>query len=225
MDRLIEVKVNGNHLYKDNNLGGVQGEGNVTALRIEFDPGWDNFAKTITFWDARGENPVKRILTADLLEDVVHSTRVYIVLIPPEPLVESGWMSFVIDGYIDDKRQRTVEDKLKVKPASSAEDAGEPSDPTPSQAEQLQQQIENLLGDIREETAKAEAAAKRAEDAASGGGGGGSVSFEIDETLKYDSEGKLGVNMATEVEDKTLPITAAAVNVTVGNIEVLLQTI
>lgn len=57
------------------------------------------------------------------------------------------------------------------------------------------------------------------------GTSGGSASFEIDETLKYDSEGKLGVNMATEVEDKTLPITAAAVNTTVGNIEVLLQTI
>lgn len=173
MDRLIEVKVNGNHLYKDNNLGGVQGEGNITALRIEFDPGWDSFAKTITWWDARGENPVKRILTADLLEDIVHSTRVYVVYIPPEPLAESGWMSFVIDGYIDDKRQRTVEDKLKVKPAASTEDAGEPSDPTPSQAEQLQQQMENLLGDIREEVKRAEDAAERAEDAAAGGGSGG----------------------------------------------------
>ena len=57
------------------------------------------------------------------------------------------------------------------------------------------------------------------------GEGGGSVSFDIDETLKIDSEGRLGVNMATEVADKTLPITAAAVNTTVGNIEVLLQTI
>lgn len=48
---------------------------------------------------------------------------------------------------------------------------------------------------------------------------------KLDDTLKIDSDGKLGVNMATEVADKTLPITAAAVNTTVGNIEALLQTI
>lgn len=58
---------------------------------------------------------------------------------------------------------------------------------------------------------------------ASGGSGEG-VSLQFDETLKM-TEGKLGVNMATEVGDKTLPISAAAVNATVGNIEILLQTI
>lgn len=59
---------------------------------------------------------------------------------------------------------------------------------------------------------------------AEGSGEGGALP-ELDDTLKIDSEGKLGVNMATEVADKTLPITAAAVHTTVGNIEVLLQTI
>ena len=59
---------------------------------------------------------------------------------------------------------------------------------------------------------------------AEGSGEGGTLP-ELDDTLKIDSEGKLGVNMATEVADLTLPITAAAVNTTVGNIEVLLQTI
>ena len=58
------------------------------------------------------------------------------------------------------------------------------------------------------------------------GSGEGAALPELDDTLKIDSAtGKLGVNMATEVADKTLPITAAAVNTTVGNIEVLLQTI
>lgn len=58
------------------------------------------------------------------------------------------------------------------------------------------------------------------------GSGGNATLPELDDTLKIDSAtGKLGVNMATEVADKTLPITAAAVNTTVGNIEVLLQTI
>ena len=52
MDRIIEVKVKGNHLTQDNNVAGVQYEGNVTALRIEFDKGWDKYAKTVIFFDA-----------------------------------------------------------------------------------------------------------------------------------------------------------------------------
>lgn len=48
--------------------------------------------------------------------------------------------------------------------------------------------------------------------------------FTTDETLIL-KDGVLRVNTATEVGDQTLPITAAAVNTTVGNIEVLLKTI
>lgn len=150
MDRLINVKVSGNFLTKDGNRAGVQGEGNVTTLRLTFDAGWDGLAKHLTWWDAYGEHPVKVILGADLLEDLAEDTRTYRCLIPPEPLAVDGWCSFVIDGYIDDKRQRTVEDKLKVLPAGSAEDAPAPSDPTPSQAEQLQREIDALLGGMQE---------------------------------------------------------------------------
>ena len=50
------------------------------------------------------------------------------------------------------------------------------------------------------------------------------VDFVTDETLTLE-DGVLRVNTATEVGDQTLPITAAAVNITVGNIEVLLGTI
>ena len=48
--------------------------------------------------------------------------------------------------------------------------------------------------------------------------------FTTDETLIL-KDGVLRVNTATEVGDQTLPITAAAVHTTVGNIEVLLKTI
>lgn len=51
------------------------------------------------------------------------------------------------------------------------------------------------------------------------------VDFETDETLTLEN-GVLSVNTAHEPEpDNTLPITAAAVHTTVGNIEVLLKTI
>lgn len=51
-------------------------------------------------------------------------------------------------------------------------------------------------------------------------------SLKVDNTLKLSEDGVLSVNTTTEVEkDNTLPITAAAVHTTVGNIEVLLGTI
>ena len=165
MDRLIEVKVNGNFVSKDNKNAGTQGEYNITTMRIEFDAGWDGFAKHISFWDALGQNPVEIILTTNLLEDIAASTRIYAVKIPGEPLAEAGEMSFVIDGYIDGVRQRSVEDHLTVKPANSADNAGEPADPTPSQAEQLQVEIDAIIEDIKKASVAAEVAEQAIESA------------------------------------------------------------
>lgn len=163
MDRIINVKVNGNHLTRDHRKAGVQGEGNVTYLRIEFDAGWDGYAKTVTFWDALGQNPVKIVLTADRLEDLYGDRRVYLCPIPPEPLAIDGDMEFTIDGYADGKRPRAAGGKLEVEYAPVADNAGEPADPTPSQAEQLQKQVENLLGNVVAEANRADAAADYAE--------------------------------------------------------------
>jgi len=161
MDRLIEVKVSGNHLWKDANQAGVQGEGNITQLRITFDEGWDGFAKSITFFDAKGKNPVKINLTVDRLEDIAKSTLVYLCAIPPEPLAIAGRCSFVIEGYIDQVRQRAVETQMEVSPAKATDDAAVPGAPTPTQAEQLQGEIEAIMQDIQ----KASTAAGLAEEA------------------------------------------------------------
>lgn len=165
MDRIIEVKVNGSYITKDNRNAGVQHEANSTSLRIEFDPGWDSYAKKITWWNANGENPVEITLGANLLEDAAASTRIYLCPIPGEPLAECGECTFVIDGYVDGKRQRSAADRLWVKEAPFKENAGEPSDPTPSQAEQLQVQIDTILEDMSAEAAKAETARAEAETA------------------------------------------------------------
>ena len=123
----------------------MQYEANVRKLRIEFDEDWENYVKTVTFWNAMMENPVKRILANDLLEG--GSTLVYIVPIPGEALTEAGEMTFVIDGYSEEpygKRKRSVSGTLWVNEAPFEADADEPSDPTPSQAEQLQRQINTI---------------------------------------------------------------------------------
>ena len=165
MDRIIEVKVNGNYLFKDNKNAGVQYEANVTSLRIEFDAGWDGYAKKVTFWDAVGGNPVERTLTTDLLEDITKSTRIYLCPIPGEPMLIAGNMTFVIDGYVGGKRQRSISDKLRVKEAPFKETAGEPADPTPTQAEQLQVQIDGIKSTIQSAVQSADDARASAEAA------------------------------------------------------------
>lgn len=168
MNRIIEVKVNGDYLIKDSDQAGTQYEANVNSLRITFDESWDGFAKKVLFWDAAGKNPVRRILTVDMLENVKENTRVYLCPIPGEPMAVAGKCEFVIEGYVDGKRQRTVADKLKVKPSPASETETEPADPTPSQAEQIQAQMESVLGNIQRAILAADvadAAMERAESA------------------------------------------------------------
>lgn len=185
IDRRIEVKVSGAYLDKDNRNAGVQYESNVTELRIEFDEGWDNYAKTVTFWNALMANPVKRILTTNLLE--AGSTRVYIVPIPGEALTEAGDMTFVIDGYVDGKRKRSVSATLWVSEAPYAEDAAEPSDPTPTQAEQLQEQVDDIvetIADAKTARDQAQAAAQQASTDA------GTAAGALAKIQGYDSDAK-----------------------------------
>lgn len=143
MDRIIEVKVGGNYLSKDCKTAGVKGEANVTNLRITFDEGWDGYAKKVTFWDARGLNPVR----ISLLPHSAENDRVYLVPIPAEPMAEAGMMTFVIDGTTDDKVQRSLSDKLEVKDAPIAE-GGQPVPPAEDDLTQIQGEIEKIKSDI-----------------------------------------------------------------------------
>lgn len=190
MDRIINVKVGGNHLSKDNKNAGVKGEGNVTKLRITFDEGWDGYAKTVTFFDALGGNPVKRLLTVDLIEEITKDARTYITSIPQEPLAITGELTFVIDGFYGEfaknadgeyeivyadrsKRQRSIADKLVVKDAPIADNATEPTDPTPTEPEQWQAQIDKIVDDIQQVAIAKKETAEYAEDAKQSAGAAG----------------------------------------------------
>lgn len=163
--RTITIEVNGEFVRKSSQLAGVQGAGNVTAVQIIPDESWNGMAKTLTWFNARGENPVKQVLTTNqstLMED---GSVVWTLLIPPEPLEYAGECSFVLDGYIDGKRARTIGDKLSVSFSPAVNNATNPTDPTPSQAEQLQKQIEDVIGTIHEANDSAESARQSADKA------------------------------------------------------------
>ena len=154
MDRIIEVKVCGTHLTKDSNKAGTKGEANMTRLRITFDENWEDFAKRVIFWDAYGQNPVKIVLTTQLIEDIQKSTRVYLVPIPAEAMARAGNLTFSIQGSLDNKNQVSITSTLEV---SDSPDILDPLTPTPSELEQMQTEIEGIKDDLKElDTARKE---------------------------------------------------------------------
>lgn len=166
MDRTILINMNGSYIRKDNSVAGVQGEGNSTVMNIVFDESWADFTKKVTFWNSKGLNPVEVTLGADLLTDITTSLLNYSVPIPSEPMEFSGEMTFVIDGYVDGVRRRSLSDTLDVKYAPIAENAGNAVEPTPSTIEQMQGQIDSLLGDIQAERILSQEAAETATSSA-----------------------------------------------------------
>ena len=162
MERILKLVITGDEVQKNRSRAGIQGEANATDLVISFDESWDGYAKTVTWFDALEQNPVKRILTADLLEDLANDTQTYRTSIPGEPLAVAGKCTLIIDGYIDGKRARSIPVTLLVAEAPVVDNAGEPTDPTPSQAEQLQAQIDTLLTDISAQAKIAQDSAARA---------------------------------------------------------------
>lgn len=205
MDRIIEVKVSGGYLSLDGRKAGNQHEANATRLRITFDPSWDGYAKTVTFWDANGLHQVKRILTADRLEDQSKNARVYLCPIPGEAMTESGLMTFTIDGYVNGVRQRTAGANLGVDRSPYTENAADPADPTPSQAEQLQVQIDTMLGDILAKANRAESAAVEAKQYASG-----AKTSEINAGVSEINAGVSAANAATSAINAGVSETNAA---------------
>lgn len=166
MDRTINVNVNGEFVKKDSKNAGVQGEANVTTLHIVFSTEWEEFSKRIVWRNAMGENPVSVLLThevEELLEDQDPLT--FDTPIPAEPLAEAGWCSFTIEGFRDSTPTAvsiTVSDALLVKPNDAY---GAPAEPTPSQAQQLQTQLDAIVPQVTEAVQAAVDALEQAEEA------------------------------------------------------------
>jgi hypothetical protein len=103
-------------------------------------------------------------------------------------MTEEGKMSFVIDGFIEGKRKRSVKGELNVIPAPYANEAEEPTDPTPSQAEQLQVQIDTIKDDLQQYAQTASAGATSAIASASEAEASAEQSKHSEEQAKQSAE-------------------------------------
>lgn len=144
--RTFHMMVEGDTVKLDSAVAGVQGSGNVDKLVVHFDPAWDGYAKTACWWDAHGVQAGEpRLLSADLLVDMARDQRSYVLLVPPEALRCPGSAALVIDGWKDGALARTVTQEFQVIAAPASAKA---ADMTPTQAQQLQSEIEALVAAI-----------------------------------------------------------------------------
>lgn len=166
MDRTINVTVNGEFVRKDGKNAGVQGEANVTTLHIVMSGDWEQFSKRIIWRNALGEKPVA-VLLYNSVEDLVakKDPLVFDTPIPAEPLGLEGWCSFTIEGFRESDPTAvaiTVTDHLLVKPNDAY---NTPQEPTPTQAQQLQVQINEIVPQVSELVGNAIEALNQAEEA------------------------------------------------------------
>lgn len=157
MDRVINVDVNGNFVRKDSKNAGVRGEGNAAKLHITMSEGWKQYSKRIVWRDALGGRPVAVLLYKSVGGTVVTASErsgtegtnplIFDTTIPSEPMTEEGWCSFTIEGFADGEPSSvaiSVTDYLLVKPNDSY---NAPAEPTASQAQQLQVQMDKITED------------------------------------------------------------------------------
>lgn len=169
MTRTIPLKIQNEYIAGDKVLIGAAGSHNDVVLRMEFSPLWEGLTKTVQFRDALGEKTIETLLTEDLLEK--NSTTVYMVPVPNGAKKYAGEMTLAVKGAAvsGDKETRAttaVHGAFTVGESKWDTSAEAEQDVPPTQAEQLQSQIDAVLGKINGAAASANAAAASAQSAA-----------------------------------------------------------
>lgn len=170
MTRTIPLKIQNEYITGDKCMIGAAGSHNDVILRMEFSGMWDGLTKMVQFRDALGEATIEVLLTADMLE--ADDTSVYLVPVPNGAKKYAGEMTLCVKGAAvsGDKETRAttaVYGRFTVGESKWDTSAETEQDVTPTQAEQLQSQIENVLATIVDARKAATAAATSAQTAQS----------------------------------------------------------
>ena len=169
MTRTIPLKIQNEYITGDKVLIGAAGSHNDVVLRMEFSPMWEGLTKTVQFRDALGEATIEVLLTADMLE--ADDTSVYLAPVPNGAKKYAGEMTLCVKGATvaggkETRATTAVYGRFTVGESKWDTSAETEQDVSPTQAEQLQGQIENVLATIVDARKAATEAAKSAEGAA-----------------------------------------------------------
>lgn len=158
--RIIDLTITNEYIKGAGEFVGASGSHDDVVFRMAFGDMWTGLTKTIVWRNSYRDNPTFTVVTAAMLEDV-HVPNVYLVPIPAEAKQYAGKMGMTIKGAETegaDETQATlsVYAEFVVKESYWSDDAEEAADVTATQAEQLQDQIEDLTDDMLAAIAAAE---------------------------------------------------------------------
>lgn len=218
--------VNGQHMYPYAK-GGIKADSSIdfVELEFEFNEDWAGMSKVAQF-DQGGKT-----YFVTLIDDKCK--------LPQE--IVNGTMKMSVFGYIGAKRGTVAQITERVLDSGFTGDGETPIPPTPDLYAQLLEEINKNTELTKQESEKAQGAATsakasaetakkeadRAQDIADNLAQSGGT-YKIGHGLKLDKEAgnELSVNIVNDFEgDNTLPISAAAVQGSIGNIEAILKTI
>lgn len=152
--RYIEIECSNEYVKGAGVPIGAAGSYSDVALKIKFSDSWDGMAKHITWLDANGENPTIVYLTANNYDGEYYTS-----LIPGEAKAIAGIATMSIKGADSSQGTLTAKAEFKVLESVYDENAEESVQPTPTVADQLQVQIDEMLDRVAEASASAIAAA------------------------------------------------------------------
>lgn len=150
--RYVTVDVQDEFIKKSSNIAGAAGSYNVVILEFTFNEAWDGMTKKLYMYDAAGGNLVYILLGESHLK--ADTTDVWQVPIPAEPLALQGDMTFTVKGITIDGESvehiiYTASATMKVLDSAYYEGGGVPAEPTPTQTEQLQAEIDSVTALIQ----------------------------------------------------------------------------
>ncbi len=127
----INIKVNGIWLSPPWAVAGTRGSFGAARMELEFSPEWQGLEKRITFFPADGSEPVALAVAEEC------------ICVPDEVMAAAGTAGYVIDGVREGEIFITKRGELRV--IDTASPGGrEPQTRTPSEYEQLREEIRKL---------------------------------------------------------------------------------
>lgn len=204
MDIIVGLQVTGQWIKSDG-ITFVSSSRSIYSCSFDFTEDWQEYTKTAVFRLNNG-TPIEIPIANDTCR------------VPWEALQNPGVLRIGVYGisgqYPDSKRYPTVWSReIKVAEGTPEGDTGQP--PSPSAYEQF-------VESVKDSADAAQQAAEEAKEAAET-----FKQYKVGHGLKLESDGEtLSVNAVSDFDgDNTLPITAAAVQASIGTIEVVLSKI
>lgn len=163
--RIIKLSVKNEYILGEGVVIGAAGSHDEVLLELDFraSPVWHGTTKKAVFYDALGTNPTTILLTTDKL--VSGETEVYRISVPAEAKGQAGKCFLTIEGVVTNGETESVRvvteaAQFDVLQSRRYEQTSDPKPVTPTQAEQLQAEIDDIKSTVSEAKDSAVAAAE-----------------------------------------------------------------